>query len=156
MLLQTNNIICKYKDGTQHSANRQNRQADILVFTLQEWWINACRLLWIFFRLHPQQSAGFADCGIRMWHEVQQRKKLCAEGTKHVPFWRLDLFGTSEILRWRYRVWRASRQTGRPRMAGQSCGLKPADNFKSVRRIWAGQRRSTFAIRGTSWRQQDF
>jgi len=45
------NISCKYKklfgheDGTQHSANRQNHQADILVFILLEWWINACRLL---------------------------------------------------------------------------------------------------------------
>jgi hypothetical protein len=83
--MQPKNIICRYKklfgheDGNQHSANRQNHLADILVFILLEWWINACRrLLWKFFRLHPQYS----DCDSRTWNMCSgERNSVQTDGT---------------------------------------------------------------------------
>jgi hypothetical protein len=100
MLMQPKNIICRYKklfgheDGNQHSANRQNHLADILVFILLEWWINACRLLWIFFRLHQQESVS------RMWNMCSsERNSVQTDGTAPCSLL------TNDILRWRDRVW---------------------------------------------------
>lgn len=109
--MQPKNIICRYKklfgheDGTQHSANRQNYLADILLFILLEWWINACRLLWILFCLHPQQS----DCDSRMWNECSsERNSVQTDGTTQCSLL------TNDILRWRVRVWGCQVRMGSP------------------------------------------